>query len=100
MTEGKTATTEGTATTTMSKAEVEFWEAGIQLRRDTRKEFADRQPDYGDVWMDLDLDTLCGTVRAEANRIRGEMTKEKLRHRVVDLNAYLTMLYRLIDDAE
>ncbi len=79
-------------------AESEFWKAGIQLRQDTHNEFADRQPDYGDAWTDLDLDTLCGTVRAEANRIRGSMTVEKLRHRIVDLNAYLTMLYRLTEE--
>lgn len=92
--------TEGTTTTTVSEAEAEFWEAGIQLRRDAYKEFSDRQPDYGDSWLDMDLDTLCGTVRAEANRIRGDMTAKKLRHRVIDLNAYLTMLYRLLGDME
>lgn len=90
--------TESTTTTTISKSAAEFWEAGIQLRQDCWEEFNDRQPDYGDIWTDLDLDTLCGTVRAEANRIRGSMTVEKLRHRIVDLNAYLTMLYRLTED--
>ena len=85
-------------TFTVSEAESKFWETGIQLRQDTWKEFNQRQPDYGDVWLDLDLDTLCGTVRAEANRIRPEMTKEKLRHRIIDLNAYLTMLYRKCEE--
>ena len=79
-------------------AEGEFLKAGQKLQLAAWDEFTGRQPDYGDAWMDMDLDTLCGTVRAEANRIRGQMTKEKLRHRIVDLNAYLTMLYRLTEE--
>ena len=79
-------------------SEGEFLKASQKLQLDAWQEFNDRQSDYGDAWMDLDLDTLCGTVRAEANRIRGSMTVEKLRHRIVDLNAYLTMLYRLTEE--
>ena len=82
----------------VTNAQIEFWESGIRLRKATWVEFTIRQPDYGDIWMENDLDTLCGQIRAEANRIRGKMTKEKLRHRIVDLNAYLTMLYRLTEE--
>jgi len=88
----------GLVTSTASLAEVEFWLSGIQLEEDTYEEFKKRQPDYGDAWKDLDLDTLCGQVRAEANRIRPEMEREKLRHRIVDTVAYLTMLYRLTEE--
>jgi len=83
----------------MTDGEVKFWTAGVELRQASHREFSQRQLDYGDIWLDLDLETLCGTVRAEANRIRPEMTKEKLRHRIIDLNAYLTMLYRLTEES-
>ena len=81
-------------------AENEFRIAAHKLWSASIDEFTLRQPDYGDAWLDLDLDTLCGQVRAEANRIRPEMTKEKLRHRIIDLNAYLTMLYRLTEETQ
>jgi len=85
-------------TFTITKNMSKFWEAGIELRRQTWNEFANRQDDYGDVWLDLAIDDLCGQIRAEANRIRPEMDREKLKHRVLDANAYLTMLFRLLDE--
>ncbi len=75
-----------------------FAAASISLRYDSRDEFDSRQTKYGDTWLKMDLDTLCSTVRAEAHRIRPEMDKETLRHRIADLNAYLTMLYWLTDE--
>ena len=84
----------------LTEGEAKFLTASLELRNAAWVEFSSRQSDYGDTWLEMDLDTLCSTVRAEAHRIRPEMTKEKLRHRVIDLNAYLTMLYRLIEDTE
>jgi len=78
--------------------EIEFWQLCKRLKREVMQEFYNRQPEYGDIWLDLDLETLCGQVRAEANRIRPEMEREKLRHRIVDTVAYLTMLYRLTEE--
>ena len=80
---------------TMSHGQVEFWEASVDLRRAAFEEFCDKQSEYGDAWLDLDVDTVCGQVRAEANRIRPEMEREKLRHRIKDTVAYLIMLYSL-----
>jgi len=83
-----------------TKGEIEFWWLCKKLKREVMQEFHNRQPEYGDIWLDLDLETLCGQVRAEANRIRPEMEKENLRHRIVDTVAYLAMLYRLTEDRE
>ena len=83
----------------LTDAVFKFWRANSDLRRAAYDEFLSRQPEYGDAWLDLDVEALCGTVRGEANRLRPEMSKLVLRQRIVDVSAYLAMLYRLTEES-
>jgi len=62
------------------------------------EEIESKQEAYGDTWRTVELETLLHVVKNDAARLPITKDKESLKHRIVDITAYLGFVWAKLSE--